>query len=50
MDVVKIQAEAIKSLIEYNRAMYFIKGSTAYLSIDGTEVFVIPADMFWLNL
>ena len=50
MDVVKIQAEAIKSLIEYNRAMYFIKGSTAYLSIDGAEVFVIPADMFWLNL
>lgn len=50
MDVVKIQAEAIKSLIEYNRGMYFIEGNTAYLSIDGAEVFVIPADMFWLNL
>lgn len=52
MDVVKIQAEALKELLMYNnRVRWFEKDEVMYLIMtDGVALYAIPKEKFFLNL
>ena len=50
MDYAKIQAEAIKSKLNNNRVYEYKQDGRIYLSINGTAIFIIPEESYFLNL
>ena len=50
MDYGKIQAEAIKNRLSNNRVYEYKKDGRVYLSINGTAIFIIPEESYFLDL